>query len=143
MIYEGDGFDGIKALLPPPPRRALVLIDPSYEDKRDYARTLTCLDASIKRFATGTYAVWYPIVTRIESQRFADQLKAIQPKGWLHAALTVRKPPTDGFGLFGSGMFVINPPYTLAKELKASLPYLVDALGEDDNASFKLEHRAD
>jgi 23S rRNA (adenine2030-N6)-methyltransferase len=55
----------------------------------------------------------------------------------------VRKPPTDGFGLFGSGMFVINPPYTLAKELKASLPYLVDALGEDDNASFKLEHRAD
>ena len=143
MIYEGDGFDGIKALLPPPPRRALVLIDPSYEDKRDYARTLTCLDESIKRFATGTYAVWYPIVTRIESQRFADQLKAIQPKGWLHAALTVRKPPTDGFGLFGSGMFVINPPYTLAKELKASLPYLVDALGEDDNASFKLEHRAD
>ncbi|KXV12941.1 competence protein ComJ [Caballeronia megalochromosomata] len=143
MIYEGDGFDGIKALLPPPPRRALVLIDPSYEDKRDYARTLTCLEESIKRFATGTYAVWYPIVTRMESQRFADQLKAIQPKGWLHAALTVKKPPADGFGLYGSGMFVINPPYTLAKELKESLPYLVDSLGEDDSASFKLEHRPD
>ncbi|WP_321797139.1 23S rRNA (adenine(2030)-N(6))-methyltransferase RlmJ [Caballeronia sp. J97] len=143
MIYDGDGFDGIKALLPPPSRRALVLIDPSYEDKRDYARVLTCLEESIKRFATGTYAVWYPIVTRMESQRFADQLKTIQPKGWLHAALTVRNPPADGFGLFGSGMFVINPPYTLAKELKESLAYLVDALGEDDNASFKLEHRAD
>lgn len=143
VVYEGDGFEGIKAILPPPPRRALVLIDPSYEDKRDYARTLACLEECLKRFATGTYAVWYPIVTRTESQRFADQLKAIQPKGWLHAALTVRKAPTDGFGLYGSGMFVLNPPYTLAKELKQSLPYLVDALGEDDDASFKLEHRAD
>ncbi|KND54872.1 Protein involved in catabolism of external DNA [Candidatus Paraburkholderia kirkii] len=142
MIYEGEGFDGIKAILPPPPRRALVLIDPSYEDKRNHARTLTCLEECLKRFATGTYAVWYPLVSRMESQRFADQLKAIQPNGWLHAALIVKKPPTDGFGLFGSGMFVLNPPYTLAQELKASLPYLVDTLGEDGNASFKLEHRA-
>ncbi|WP_044041395.1 23S rRNA (adenine(2030)-N(6))-methyltransferase RlmJ [Caballeronia insecticola] len=142
MIYDGDGFDGIKAIVPPPPRRALVLIDPSYEDKRDYARTLTCLQECLKRFATGTYAVWYPLVTRMESQRFADQLKAIQPNGWLNVSLTVRKPPEDGFGLFGSGMFVLNPPYTLAKDLKESLPYLVDALGEDDDASFKLEHRA-
>ncbi|GAB5099694.1 23S rRNA (adenine(2030)-N(6))-methyltransferase RlmJ [Caballeronia sp. HLA56] len=142
MIYEGDGFDGIKAILPPPPRRALVLIDPSYEDKRDYARTLACLEESLKRFATGTYAVWYPIVARPESQRFAEQLKAIQPNAWLHAALTVRQPPEDGFGLYGSGMFILNPPYTLAAELKQVLPYLVDTLGEDKNASFKLEHRA-
>jgi 23S rRNA (adenine2030-N6)-methyltransferase len=143
MIYEGDGFDGIKAILPPAPRRALTLIDPSYEDKRDYARTLTCLEECLKRFATGTYAVWYPLVTRMESQRFADQLKAIQPHGWLHASLTVKAPPTDGFGLFGSGMFVLNPPYTLAAALKEALPYLVDTLGEDTHASFKLEHRAD
>jgi 23S rRNA (adenine2030-N6)-methyltransferase len=141
MIYDSDGFEGIKAILPPPPRRALVLIDPSYEDKRDYARTLTCLEECLKRFATGTYAVWYPIVTRPESQRFADQLKAIQPNGWLHASLTVKAPPADGFGLYGSGMFILNPPYTLAAELKTTLPFLVDALGEDANASFKLEHR--
>ena len=142
-IYEGDGFEGIKAILPPPPRRALVLIDPSYEDKRDYARTLTCVEESLKRFATGTYAIWYPLVTRPESQRFAEQLKAIQPNGWLHASLTVKKTPADGFGLFGSGMFVLNPPYTLAKALKESLPYLVDVLGEDAGASFRLEQRAD
>jgi 23S rRNA (adenine2030-N6)-methyltransferase len=87
--------------------------------------------------------VWYPIVTRPESQRFADQLKAIQPKGWLHASLIVKAPPKDGFGLYGSGMFILNPPYTLAAELKSALPFLVDTLGEDANASFKLEHRAD
>jgi 23S rRNA (adenine2030-N6)-methyltransferase len=143
MVYDGDGFDGIKAILPPAPRRALTLIDPSYEDKRDYARTLTCLEESLKRFANGTYAVWYPLVTRMESQRFGEQLKAIQPNGWLHATLTVKAPPTDGFGLFGSGMFILNPPYTLAGELKQALPFLVDALGEDSNASFKLEHRGD
>lgn len=143
MIYAGDGFDGIKALLPPPPRRALVLLDPSYEDKRDYARTLECLGEGLKRFATGTYAVWYPLVTRVESQRFADQLKAIRPNGWLHASLTVKKPPADGLGLFGSGMFVLNPPYTLARDLKEALPRLVELLGEDSGASFKLEHRGD
>ncbi len=143
MIYDGDDFDGIKAILPPAPRRALTLIDPSYEDKRNYARTLTCLEESLKRFANGTYAVWYPIVTRPESQRFAEQLKAIQPNGWLHAALTVKAPPTDGFGLYGSGMFILNPPYTLAAELKTALPYLLETLGENANASFALEHRGD
>jgi 23S rRNA (adenine2030-N6)-methyltransferase len=143
ILYEGDGFDGIIKLLPPPPRRALVLIDPSYEDKRDYARTLNCLEESLKRFATGTYAVWYPQVTRLESQRFPDQLKRVQPKNWLHVSLTVSKPPVDGFGLFGSGMFVVNPPYTLVAALKEALPYLVDKLGQDGKAAFKLEHRGD
>jgi 23S rRNA (adenine2030-N6)-methyltransferase len=143
MIFEGDGLEGIIKLLPPPPRRALVLIDPSYEDKRDYARTLNCLAESLKRFATGTYMVWYPQVTRLESQRFADQLKRLQPKNWLHASLTVGKPPVDGFGLFGSGVFVLNPPYTLAGALKEALPYLVDSLGQDAKAGFKLDHRGD
>jgi 23S rRNA (adenine2030-N6)-methyltransferase len=143
MIFEGDGFEGIIKLLPPAPRRGLILIDPSYEDKRDYARTLRCLEESLKRFATGTYAVWYPQVTRLESQRFPDQLKRLQPKNWLHASLTVSKPPVDGLGLFGSGMFVLNPPYTLTAQLKEALPYLAESLGQDAKATFKLDHRGD
>lgn len=143
MIYEGDGFDGIKALLPPPPRRALVLIDPSFEDKRDYARTLTCVEESLARFATGTYAVWYPQVTRPESQRFPDQLKRLQEKNWLHVTLSVSHPPADGFGLYGSGMFILNPPYTLQAALKEALPWLVKTLGKDAGAQFKIEARGD
>ncbi|QGZ61844.1 23S rRNA (adenine(2030)-N(6))-methyltransferase RlmJ [Paraburkholderia acidisoli] len=143
MIYEGDGFDGIKALLPPPPRRALVLIDPSFEDKRDYARTLACLEESLARFATGTYAVWYPQVTRLESQRFPDQLKRLQDKNWLHLTLSVNKPREDGFGLFGSGMFILNPPYTLEASMKEALPWLVKTLGQDAGAQFKIESRGD
>jgi len=143
MLFGEDGFDGIKALLPPPPRRALVLVDPSFEDKRDYARTLTCIEESLKRFATGTYAVWYPQVMRPESQRFPEQLKHLQPTDWLHLTLTVSRPPSDGFGLYGSGMFILNPPYTLAATMKETLPYLVDKLGQDETAQFKIEGRAD
>ncbi|WP_321926956.1 23S rRNA (adenine(2030)-N(6))-methyltransferase RlmJ [Paraburkholderia guartelaensis] len=143
MIYAGDGFDGIKALLPPPPRRALVLIDPSFEDKRDYARTLTCVEESLKRFANGTYAVWYPQVTRPESQRFPEQLKRLQNKNWLHLTLSVSNPPEDGFGLYGSGMFILNPPYTLEAAMKEALPWLVKTLGQDAGAQFKIESRGD
>jgi 23S rRNA (adenine2030-N6)-methyltransferase len=141
MLYAGDGFEGIKALLPPPPRRALVLVDPSFEDKRDYARVLACVEEGLKRFATGVYAIWYPQVARAESQRFAEQLKHLQPSGWLHVTLTVSRPPSDGFGLYGSGMFILNPPYTLAAAMKETLPYLVDALGQDETAQFKIEAR--
>lgn len=141
MLYAGDGFEGIKALLPPPPRRALVLVDPSFEDKRDYAHTLACIEESLKRFATGVYAIWYPQVVRAESQRFAEQLKRLQSTDWLHLTLTVSRPPADGFGLYGSGMFILNPPYTLAATMKETLPFLTDVLGQDDAAEFKVEAR--
>ncbi|MCP3706614.1 23S rRNA (adenine(2030)-N(6))-methyltransferase RlmJ [Paraburkholderia sp. CNPSo 3274] len=143
MIYAGDGFEGIKPLLPPPPRRALVLIDPSFEDKRDYSRTLTCVEESLKRFANGTYAVWYPQVTRPESQRFPEQLKRLQNKNWLHLTFSVSNPPEDGFGLYGSGMFILNPPYTLEAAMKEALPWLVKTLGQDAGAQFKIESRGD
>ncbi|RKP50583.1 23S rRNA (adenine(2030)-N(6))-methyltransferase RlmJ [Trinickia fusca] len=142
MLYAGDGFDGIKAILPPPPRRALVLVDPSFEDKHDYAHTITCVEESLKRFATGIYAIWYPQVTRPESQRFPEQLKRLQPTNWLHLTLTVSRPPSDGYGLYGSGMFILNPPYTLAAAMKEALPYLVKALGQDETAQFKIEQRS-
>jgi 23S rRNA (adenine2030-N6)-methyltransferase len=141
MIYAGDGFEGIKALLPPPPRRALVLIDPSYEDKKDYARTVTCVTECLKRFATGCYAIWYPQVARVESQRFPEQLKRLQPNNWLHLTLTVSNPPADGLGLYGSGMFILNPPYTLAQSMNEALPYLVERLGQDSGARCEIEHR--
>lgn len=141
MLYAADGFDGIKALLPPPPRRALVLVDPSFEDKHDYARTLGCVEESLKRFATGIYAIWYPQVTRAESQRFPEQLKALQPTNWLHVSLTVSRPPSDGYGLYGSGMFILNPPYTLAGAMKETMPYLAELLGQDETAQFKIESR--
>ncbi|ALM82542.1 23S rRNA (adenine(2030)-N(6))-methyltransferase RlmJ [Bordetella sp. N] len=141
-IYDADGFEGVKALLPPPPRRGLVLIDPSYEDKQDYRRALTTVKEGVKRFATGTYAVWYPQVQRRESNELPRHLERLEVKSWLHVALSVRKPATDGFGLHGSGMFLVNPPWTLHAALKEAMPWLTKLLAQDDRASFTLDHRA-
>jgi 23S rRNA (adenine2030-N6)-methyltransferase len=139
MVQAGDGFDGLRSVLPPPSRRGLVLVDPSYEDKRDYARARDALGDALRRFATGVYVLWYPIVQRRESEHFPEQLKKLQRKDWLHASLTVKSPAADGYGLHGSGLVVINPPWTLPAMLGEALPYLRDVLGEDAGAGFALE----
>jgi 23S rRNA (adenine2030-N6)-methyltransferase len=139
LIQQGDGFLGLKALLPPPSRRGLVLIDPPYEDKSDYRRVKDTLADALTRFATGTYAIWYPVLQRLESRQFPDKLKQLPANNWLNVTLTVSAPTPDGFGLRSSGMFVLNPPWTLAPILNETMPYLVAALGQDATASFTLE----
>jgi len=138
LVRAGDGFDGLKALLPPPPRRALVLIDPSYEDKRDYARVVAALRDALMRFATGCYAIWYPQVQRRESAELARKLERMPGLRWLHATLTVRAPTPDGLGLHGSGIFVVNPPWTLQPALREALPWLADVLAQDVGALWTL-----
>ena len=141
MVQAGDGYAGLQSVLPPPSRRALVLIDPSYEDKNDYRRVLATLRDAQKRFRAGVYAVWYPQVQRRESRTFPEQLKELQDQDWLHVTLTVKKPVASGYGLHGSGMFVLNPPWLLPKALEPALPYLAKALGQDAAASFSLESK--
>src|SRR5690606_4533001 len=137
-IYESDGFSGPKSQLPAAPRRGVVIIDPSYEDKQDYRKTLQAVNDGLKRFATGTFAVWYPLVQRLEVQELVRSLERL-PTPWVHATLTVRKPSGDGFGLHGSGMFVLNPPWTLHDELAKTLPWLADTLKQDDRAGYTLK----
>ncbi|MBK8063442.1 MAG: 23S rRNA (adenine(2030)-N(6))-methyltransferase RlmJ [Betaproteobacteria bacterium] len=141
LVKAGDGYAGLPSVLPPPPRRALVLIDPSYEDKGDYARVRTALEDAQTRFATGTYLVWYPQVQRREAHELAGALKRVARGDWLHAALTVKAPAEGGHGLHGSGLFILNPPWTLPAMLRECLPYLVRVLGQDARATQLLEHR--
>lgn len=139
IALAADGFDALKSVLPPPSRRALVLIDPSYEDKADYKRTKQALVDALTRFATGTYAIWYPQVQRRESRQLPNSLKLAGANDWLHVALTVKAPAADGYGLHGSGMFIVNPPWTLADTLRGTMPWLSDALAQDHEATFQLE----
>ncbi|WP_229217315.1 23S rRNA (adenine(2030)-N(6))-methyltransferase RlmJ [Massilia forsythiae] len=139
LIDYKDGFQGLKALLPPPSRRALVLIDPPYEVKLDYKHVRDALEEALKRFPGGMYAVWYPVLQRMESRQFADRLKRLPAKEWLHVTLTVATPGPDGTGLHSSGMFILNPPYTLEPTLRQVLPYLVQVLGQDGGATFRIE----
>ena len=150
-VAREDGFEVLKTFLPPPAKRALVLCDPSYEIKSDYARVAACMADAIKRFATGTYAVWYPVIPRPEAHDLPRKLKTLAVKAersWLHVVLTVKssKLTTDEAGdvvrpgLPASGMFIINPPHTLKATLQAALPQMVVLMSQDRNASFTLEH---
>ena len=139
IAYDGDGFAGLKSQLPPSSRRAAVLIDPSYEGNADYGRVVATLREALTRFAPGVYLVWYPQVSKLEAASLPKRLEALAPKGWLHATLSVQQPDAQGFGLAGSGMFVINPPHALAAQLQAVLPWLVDVLGQYDGAHFALD----
>ncbi|NNG22041.1 23S rRNA (adenine(2030)-N(6))-methyltransferase RlmJ [Telluria aromaticivorans] len=139
LIEHGDGFQSLKKLLPPPSRRALVLVDPPYEIKDDYKKVREALDEALGRFPAGIYAVWYPVLQRMESRQFADRLKRLPAKEWLNVTLTVSTPGPDGFGLASSGMFILNPPYTLEPMLRETLPWLVQVLGKDAGARFTIE----
>ena len=145
-VYNADGFEGLKGQLPPSTRRAVVLMDPSYEGTADYPKLVAALRSAMERFAEGVYVVWYPQVTKLEAAQLPHRLQgladSLAPKGWLHARLTVQQADAQGFGLAGSGMFVINPPHTLHDELLAVLPYLTDVLGQFDGANYLLEHKA-
>jgi 23S rRNA (adenine2030-N6)-methyltransferase len=139
LIEHADGFHAMKALLPPPSRRALVLIDPPYEVKLDYKHVRDALEEALGRFPSGIYAVWYPVLQRMESRQFADRLKRLPAKEWLHVTLTVATPGPDGTGMHSSGMFILNPPYTLEPMLRETMPYLVQVLGQDSGATFRIE----
>ena len=141
-VYDKDGFDGLKGQVPPTTRRGVVLMDPSYEGHADYGRVIASLRDAITRFAEGVYMVWYPQVSKLEAAQLPKRLEALAPKGWLHARLTVQQPDSMGFGLAGSGVFVINPPYTLHAELLEVMPYLTEVLGQYDGANYLLEQRA-
>ncbi len=139
IAYDGDGFTGLKSQLPPSSRRAAVLIDPSYEGNGDYPKVVTTLRDAVERFAPGVYLVWHPLVSKLAAAGLPRRLEALAPKGWLHARLSVQQPDAQGFGLAGSGMFVLNPPHGLAAQLQGVLPWLVDVLGQYDGAHFALD----
>ena len=149
-VLPEDGFEGVKKFVPPPARRALVLCDPSYEIKSDYGRVLDLVQDSLKRFATGVYAVWYPIIPRPEAHDLPRRLKTMANKAgkpWLHATLTVKSsklaaPASENQrrpGLPASGMFLINPPFTLQAALREALPQMAELLAQDRHATHGLE----
>ncbi|MFC5500358.1 23S rRNA (adenine(2030)-N(6))-methyltransferase RlmJ [Caenimonas terrae] len=149
-VAREDGFEGLKAFLPPPARRALVLIDPSYEIKSDYAKVTASIQDSLKRFATGSYAVWYPVIPRPEAHEVPRRLKTLATQAgrpWLHATLNIGQAeernvpgePERGQGLTASGMFVINPPHTLKAALQLALPQMLQVLGRGRGQGQSVE----
>lgn len=135
---KSDGFAQLKAALPPISRRALVLMDPSFEIKTDYDKAIAALRDAATRFASGCYVIWLPMLQRFAVDRFVRQVMSMPVANKLHVAFRVRDPLKDGLGLMGSHVIVLNPPYGLEQACREAMPWLVKQLGQDASATFEL-----
>jgi 23S rRNA (adenine2030-N6)-methyltransferase len=126
----------MKALLPPAPRRALTLIDPAYELAGEYDAVFTTLQNATRRFATGVYALWHPILDKPASKALVPRLCDAIKLPWLSVQLNVCAASRGG--MTGSGMFLVNPPWTLQSRMAEALPEMVRLLGTDDSATYTL-----
>lgn len=126
-IYKEDGFAHLKASLPPQERRGLVLIDPPYELAKEYRDVVRAIAQSYKRWATGIYAIWYPVVNRCDIDDMLEGLQGLEIRKILQIELGVA-PDTNERGMTASGMIVINPPWTLESQMQTILPFLKQAI---------------
>ena len=136
-VESQDGYGLMNSLLPPPERRGLIHIDPSYERSDERELLVKGLTAGIKRFETGVYAIWYPVMRRWSSQRFIQDLGSItsRPK---YLAEMITDPLSEN-GMQGSGVLIINPPWQLDQSIESGLPWLLSVLSKDEAGSFRAE----
>lgn len=137
IVQMLDGYTAIRALLPPPEKRALVLIDPPFEDAREHARIVESLSEGLRRLPGGTFAVWYPLTERARVDAFLKDLVALGPPPTWTAELTVAGPGTP-LKMRGCGVVVVNPPWQADREILTWLPWLAGALAQAPGGTAEL-----
>ncbi|MCJ8301441.1 23S rRNA (adenine(2030)-N(6))-methyltransferase RlmJ [Shewanella sp.] len=128
-VIKGDGLAGLISAVPPQERRGVVLIDPSYEMKTDYQDVPNALIKAYKRFSTGVYMLWYPVVKRAQTE---DMLKILIGSG-IKRQLRIEqavKADSDEFGMTAAGLWIINPPWQLDETATEMLDYLAPLLNQ-------------
>ena len=128
FVKQSDGYQGVLGLLPPPSRRGVVLIDPPYELKEDYVKAVKTIIKGYKKFNSGTYILWYPVVKRDLVENMQHQFQVSDVKNLLQVELCL-SDDTDEYGMTGTGLFIVNPPWQLTEQLSEILPYLETKLG--------------
>ena len=128
-IEKKDGYEGLKSALPPVSRRGVILIDPSYELKYDYKVSIRAIEAAMKRFETGVYMLWYPVVDRKMVQSMERQWSKSGVKNILQIEYC-REPDSLGYGMTGTGLFIVNPPWHLAEQMKVVVEVMNQYLDE-------------
>ncbi|MGR0279499.1 23S rRNA (adenine(2030)-N(6))-methyltransferase RlmJ [Marinomonas dokdonensis] len=136
-VVKDNGFTAVKAMLPPPQKRGFTLMDPPYEVKKDYQYVVQALKDGHQRFPQGTYAIWYPVLGRKQADDLIRDVKNTQIRNVLLVELCIRDTEKER-GMAGSGMIIVNPPWTLEKESNECLPVLKNILAEDKHASHQI-----
>ena len=136
-VTQTEATIAVKANLPPPERRGIVLIDPPFEKRDDDARALAMLQQGYKRFATGCFMLWYPVTGDGLSRRLVEAARQSGLKRMLQVELMVRPAAMNG-GLAGSGLIIVNPPWPLAEELPGLMPALSERLRQGE-ASWTVD----
>ncbi|MFT6900618.1 MAG: 23S rRNA (adenine2030-N6)-methyltransferase [Colwellia sp.] len=136
-VKQSDGYQGILGLIPPPSRRGVILIDPPYELKEDYTKAVKTIVKAYKKFTSGTYILWYPVVTRERINAMEKDFSRSEVKNLLQVEFCL-KDDSDQYGMTGTGLFIVNPPWQLESQLTEILPYLKTKLGEE-NTTFTLK----
>ena len=136
-VHEIDGYTGLRAMLPPPEKRALVLIDPPYEAPDEWARLVSGLGGALKRSPSAVYAVWYPLTERARLAAFAEELLALRPPPTLVAELEIAGEGA-GLRMRGCGLVIINPPWQFEVEVKPVLDWMARELAQAPGARASL-----
>jgi 23S rRNA (adenine2030-N6)-methyltransferase len=136
-VLNIDARHAVKSLLPPKERRGLILIDPPFEEKSEFADLATAVADALTRFATGTYLIWYPLKDEATADRFVAAATAHAGIAFLDVRLWVARP-FAGLGLTATGVLVLNPPFLLKSELETLMPVLEAHLSEDAGSRFEL-----
>jgi 23S rRNA (adenine2030-N6)-methyltransferase len=132
-----DGYTALNAYVPPKERRGLVLVDPPFEQPGEFDRLAGGLSRAHRKWPTGTYLLWYPIKDPRETGAFADALARLGIPRILRAEVAIA--PYDALRLNGTGLIVVNPPWTLERELGVLLPALAAVLARADGGHVRLE----
>ncbi len=140
-VFHEDGLTHSLKRLPPVQKRGVIMIDPSYEIKKDYKQVVSTLVAMHKRFETGCYALWYPVIERDRNMRLEKDIKNSGLKNVQLFELSICHDDKKR-GMNASGMIIMNPPWTLVDKMRVTLPWLADVLGEND-ASYRIETLVD
>lgn len=131
-VKQSDGYQGVLGLVPPPSRRGVVLIDPPYEIKGDYHKAVTTIIKAYKKFATGTYILWYPVVKRQLVEQMQLSFSQSEVKNLLQVEFC-QSADSDEYGMTGTGLFIVNPPWQLSSQLETILPYLKNHIGSKES----------
>ena len=137
-VIEQNGFSGLKAYMPPKERRGLVLIDPPFETTSEFEDIIKAVTTAHKKWATGIYAIWYPIKGLTKVTQFVEQLKTMQIPKILRFELLI-DDPNDASVLSGCGFVIINPPWTLKADAEQILPFLASLLGRNGKGSWRSQ----